>query len=439
MFSLGSIPANALEIRGAVATGDYQWTPQNFAGFDYDIDSDVGSDTWTTTLWNEIRLSGDYPYGIVYETRTRTKMFNDPQVGTKYGKLSVDSIDSTTGTIIMDNEDNTITLSKNRDIEIIPGISVRVADNDTLRYYIYKNITQPGTYEIRGAVAGSSYTWDPQNFPGFFYDIDNDLGTETLTATLTDDNKLEEPNGVTYRTTSQSKDFKYENWGSYQLIPFLGEEYFVEYIENSNLIENVLYSESIDTNPFCDEQLEKILVDDDTRITVKKGESIKLKEGYELILKGINLEGKIYVQLLKNGKIIDETLLAPSREGSTIHDQTYCYRTNVGSAEKLVTIAVHFKSTYKDEESALAVVDGIWQISENPVDIMVDTCYGKMRIDMIDGRGIIDMDNKDNEITLTKNSDIELMPGIHIRTANSETLRYYIYKTETIDANSGYS
>ena len=99
----------------------------------------------------------------------------------------------------------------------------------------------------------------------------------------------------------------------------------------------------------------------------------------------------------------------------------------------LVTIAVRFRSTYKDEERALAVVDAIWQISDTPTDIKAGTQYGKMTITSIDANaGVITMDNKDNEITLTKKSDVELMPGIHIRTANNDTLRYYIYRTETV-------
>ena len=80
MMALAAIPVHALEIRGSIATGDTQWNPQNFAGFDYDIDRDIGSDTLTTTLTEGNRLSGDYPYGIVYETRTRTKMFSNAQV-----------------------------------------------------------------------------------------------------------------------------------------------------------------------------------------------------------------------------------------------------------------------------------------------------------------------------------------------------------------------
>ncbi|HOK59093.1 MAG TPA: S-layer protein domain-containing protein, partial [Methanothrix sp.] len=39
--------------------------------------------------------------------------------------------------------------------------------------------------EIRGAVQevvdGATVTWTPQNFAGFYYDIDDDLGNEQIT------------------------------------------------------------------------------------------------------------------------------------------------------------------------------------------------------------------------------------------------------------------
>jgi S-layer protein (TIGR01567 family) len=447
MMAVATISANALEIRGAVAgtingewnMEDYSftWNPQNFAGFDYDIDSDVGSDTLTTTLTEGNKLSGDYPYGIVYETRTGTKMFSNAKPEMEYGKLRVSTIDSTTGIITLDNKDNAITLSKNKNTQILPSIFIKVADNDTLRYYIYKNITTPGTYEIRGATATSDFTWKPQNFAGFFYDINKDLGTEQLATTLTDDNKLsgDAPYGVSYTTTAQAKDYKYWGWGSYAVIGFLGKQYFAGYIYSDE--NSVMFSRSADENSLSSEQLEEILIDDIAEIMLSKGESIKFKDGYVLFFKGINSEGQIYLELQKDGKLVDKSFLAPSAYGATAYDKTYCYRMNVGSQEKLVTIAVHIKSTYKDEERALAIVDGIWQISAMPISVRADTQFGKMTIRTVDGtNGVITMDNKDNQIILMKKSDIELMPGINIRTANNDTLRYYIYRTETVGPNS---
>lgn len=459
VISFIAIPVHALEIRGDVAgtvngmsdlvDNSYTWSPQNFAGFDYDIDHDVGSDTLITTLTEDGKLSGDAPYGIVYEASNHTKAFSNARADMKYGKLSVRTIDNATGTITLENKENAITLRKNMNTEILPGIFIRTADNDTLRYYIYKNVTQPGTYEIRGSVAGqvkgmsdlvdNSFTWRPQTFAGFYYDINKDLGTETLKTTLTDDGNLsgDPPYGVTYTTTAQYKWFERDIWGLYKVIGFLGEKYFAGYYQGYDDASNVFYSESFDKNSLSSEQLEKILIDDDTEITLDKGEFIKLKDGYVLFFKGINSEGQIYLELQKDGKLVDKSFLAPSVYGATNYDKTYCYRKNVGSQKDLVTIAVRFRSTYKDEERALAVVDGIWQISDIPIDLRSNTQYGKMTIRAVDANtGTISMDNKDNPITLTRKSDIELMPDIHIKTADNDTLRYCIYRTETVGKNS---
>ena len=453
VIAFAAISVNALEIRGSVAgtvngesnwvDNSYTWNPQNFAGFDYDLDHDVGSETLTTTLMEGNKLSGDAPYGIVYRASNHIKAFSNAKPDMKYGKMRVSTTDSNMGMITLDNRDNAITLRKNMNTELMPGLYIKTADNDTLRYYIYKNITTSGKYEIRGAVAAnlvdSSYTWNPQNFAGFYYDIKKDIGTETLKTVLTDGINLsgDAPYGITYTTTVQNEYFKYGGWGSYKVVGFLGDEYFAGYSYAWGDTVPVLYSMSTDKNSLSSEQLEKILIDERTNLLIKKGGSIKLKDGYELVLKGLNDERQIYLELLKDGSNVDEAYIAPSNILATEVDKTYCYRKDVGSQKNLVIIAVHFKSTYKDEAQSVATVDGIWQISETPIDVRADTQYGKMTIRTVDATaGVIAMDNKDNPITLTKKIDIELTPGIHIRTANNDTLRYYIYRIETVGTNS---
>ncbi len=99
------------------------------------------------------------------------------------------------------------------------GVKIKTADNDTLRYYIYKEITEPGDYQIRGAVDNlGTFTWNPQNFAGFYYDIKKDIGTEELTTALTEGNKLsgDAPYGVTYTTTAQNKDYDVRGLGKLQ-------------------------------------------------------------------------------------------------------------------------------------------------------------------------------------------------------------------------------
>jgi S-layer protein (TIGR01567 family) len=353
--------------------------------------------------------------------------------------LRVAEIDNVTGRILLTNEDNTITLRKNRSIEIMPGISIKTADSDELRYYIYKEVIEPGIYEIRGSVANGSYTWTAENFAGFYYDIDVNLGTEALTVELNDGNgSIGEPRGVTYTTTAQPKEFEYYNWGSYSAIGFLGNEYFAGYHESADddaWSAPILYDVSEDEFSLADEQLVKILMDEYLNKIVKKGESIKLKEGYELVLKGISDEGRIYLNLLKDGELVDESFISPSVDSATMRDKTYYYCKDVGSQENVAIIAAHFRTTYKDEDYAMAIVDGIWQISETPLDVSEGTVYGKMTIQTVTSDSIV-MDNEDNDITLERKSDIELMPGFHIRTADNETLRYYICRMVTVEQDS---
>ena len=86
---------------------------------------------------------------------------------------------------------------------------------------------------IRGPVANvqnGAVTWGPQEFAGFFYDIDDDLGNEQITMTITGDSLEEDvpagqDRGVIYRTTGQPDDFEFEDWGEYITIGFLADQY----------------------------------------------------------------------------------------------------------------------------------------------------------------------------------------------------------------------
>jgi S-layer protein (TIGR01567 family) len=466
-----SIPIHALEIRGAVSNlgmPEVVWTPQNFAGFFYDLDHNLSDESLTFRLSNVNPASATLSdqqdayglRGIVYEANMRElTALNNAQIDTAYGKLRVEDINSTTGMLTLDNKDNQITLSKNKRIELMPGIWIKTADQNTitdetpLRYYIYKEITEPGTYELRGAVADPSineFTYTNATFSGFYYDIDKNIGTEQITfrlsnvnpasATLSDQPDANGNRGIVYTTSAQPKNFKFKPWGQYETIGFLGEGYFAAYgsvitqsMEDAGQSYPYLYDRSKNRNLMTTEQLSNILIDDDSIKLVKKGESIKLKEGYELAVKGVSSEGKVYLQLLKNGQVIDESFIAPSIDNAMMADKTYYYRNDLGDTKDIVLIAVHFRSTYKDEEQAIAAIDGIWQISDTPTLLKFDQQYGKMSIRNVNPTDMtIMVDNKDNQIILSKKIDLELMPSIHLRTADNETLRYCIYKTEKI-------
>jgi len=376
----------------------------------------------------------------------------DVSVDTEYDKMRISKVDAES--IEMDNKDNTITLNKNKDISLMPGIYIKTADQEIiddespLRFCIFKNVTEPGTYEIRGAVQGvfdgAQVTWDRNTFAGFYYDIDKNLGNEQITMTITS-NRLEE-GSIRYTTTAQEKKFEFESWGWYNSIGFLSEEYFAgyskkNYIWNGNKIDPELYKQSTDRNTLDNGMLLKVLMDDDTERTFTSGTPLKLADGYGLEIKSFDKkEGKLYVELLKDGRIVDTGTVSPF---STLANQTYCYRKCIGNTEDIVVLAVHFKdaSIAKDSMTskdfgAIATVNGIFQVSEQPANVSVGAQYDKMRIAEADKTTIM-MDNKES-INLTRDADFPLMADIHIRTANQDVidvekpLRFYIYRNVTI-------
>ncbi len=293
------------------------------------------------------------------------------------------------------------------------------------------------TVEIRGKVATEGATWTADDFAGFYYDIDDNIKTESLTTVVTE-GKLAEPDGVTYTTTAMADDFDFEDWGQYNVIGFMAEKYFAGYVDTADSTDDVLFEKSDDENVLSDEQLLKVLIDDDTEKTFTSGQPLELEEGYELSIKSIDVDGnKVFVELTKDGAVVSSKVISPSKDGATMADKTYYYKKTIGDSKDVVLVAAHFKNAFKGSEQDLATVDGVWQLSDTSTDVSENTEYEKMTIQTVDATSIT-MNNEDNDITLSKNKEIALMPGVSIKTADSDDdpIRYYIYKEVTIEGEA---
>jgi len=401
-FLLAAFPgsANDTGVRGQVATDaadSFTWTPQNFAGFYYDANNNLGTEVLSATITEGRKLSGDEPYGLVYRTTAQMDNFDFEDWGSYYAIGF---------------------LGKN---------------------YPYRVAEDMETGEIKSPVATGSFEWNSQNFAGFYYDLDGDLGREDLRAEITDGNILSEYDGLTYTTQAQANGFSFEEFGKYYVIGFLGEKYFAGYIDSMDewVSYPLLYQESKDENSMASGQLEKIVMDESSEQVIEMGSQLMLEEGYELLIKGVSEDGRCYLHLLKNGDLVQSKIIAPSVEGATLADKTFIYKKDVGSQKGLVIIAVYFKNAYRDGARGAATVDGIWQISEEPVSIEADEKFGKMRVASIDSNNMmLTMDNLGNQIALERSTDIRLMGNIGLKAADQSTidepspLRYYIYKTE---------
>ena len=137
-----------------------------------------------------------------------------------------------------------------------------------------------------------------QNFPGLYYDLDQDICTEIIGLRLSDiapdksqailSGSLDEYGfrGISYITQAKRKIFEFESWGEFEVIGLMGEKCFVAYeIPATEESDFSLYKESGDKNMLANYEISKILMDSDQEITVTSNAPLMLDESYELTIK----------------------------------------------------------------------------------------------------------------------------------------------------------
>lgn len=359
-------------------------------------------------------------------------------------QISIESVMQEQGLEVKERSAYYLDITNKDPINLISGsvqkisnsIGLKVARADVLRFMPVALITD--NYEPRSSLLKTNqttkYNFTPYNFEGFYYDLDDDLGDEELAFEIVpEDNGFVKLQEIEYSTSAQDKKFQFEDWGNYSVIGFLGKSYFAGYVNNF-YANAVLLHKSTDENTLAKEELEEILIDDDAERTLMRGETLHLDQGYELLIKDLD-DKKVHLELRKDGQIIDNKVISPSKEDASMDEETYYYLSDIGDVRNIAIIGVHFEKIFNDNEVEAAIVDGIFQISDNPIILNSEVNYGKMKISSISPSSITM--HKDGSIMLSKNRDIELIPNFNIKAANqddvniSNPLRLYIYKTVT--------
>jgi len=328
--------------------------------------------------------------------------------GDEYGKMEVKSV-SQDG-VEMSNEDS-INLKEGGEINIFGEVGFIVADDDVLRFAPI--VDRTGPQEVRGSVIDPSeqeeFTWDVYNFEGFYYDIDEDVGTETLTARITDKKSIEEGD-LLYETRPQAVDFEFDRWGKYDVIGFMADKYFAGYNNRTEFTD--------DFSVIGENELRKVLVDNDDSQTLASGSVLSLEEGYELRIKSVDLNGnKVYLALSRDGEEVDSKVVTPSSDPGD-GSSNYLYKVDIGSEEEVPLVAVHIESVFRSTESDLATVDGIFQVSDSPVSIEENEVHGKMEVQEASEDGIT-MEN-DGSFSLARDKTIEIMENLKFVVADSD-------------------
>lgn len=407
---------------------------------DYVYTAKIGNNNTTLIavhIKSNVRLTPNSYYTIAGIFQASEKAL-PIKVGTTYGMMELKSIKDSE--LLLSNNIS-LNLTRNIDIEIMDGIKIKTANSSASpnRIYVYKNTTELGNQEIRGTtidLGNNEFTWTPENFAGFYKDIDNNIGLEQLTFRLSNPNPASASlsdqqdsatgfRGITYIVSAQKKGFQFKPWGYYYNMSFLGQSYFAGYLEGSGFEDGILWHKSKEPNLLATSRLGKVLVDNGEQHMVKSGTSLKLNEGFEARLFVDDSCNKTLLELYANGNLAD-------RDYFTV-PHTYVFTKDLGVSKSVSVLALHISGVNCTQGKA-CVVDGIFQISNTSTSVDIGQQYGKMSIRFIDPSAMtIVMDNKDNPITLLKNEDIPLMNNIHIKTANPKVidsehpLMYYVY------------
>ncbi|MHC1757179.1 MAG: S-layer protein domain-containing protein [Methanosarcina sp.] len=327
----------------------------------------------------------------------------------RFGEMEVSSTSSSG--ITMRNDDS-ITLSRGDTVDIMGRLSFVVADASELRFAPIVETSEPGTYELRGTVHDETLDttiWTPFNFEGFYYSIDENVSTESLTITEGISGSSIDDEALVYSTSPALVNFEQESWGSYQVIGFMAEKYFAGYPENT-------FENSERVSILSDDILSKVLIDDDSQKSMFTGSSITLENGYSFKASEVDVNGnRVLVELYKDGQLLDSGIVPSNGD--------YVYEADIGGAEDVPMIAVHVSTVFRSRETDAVFIEGIFQISDDYVELSQGDSYGEMEISTISSSGIT-MRNEDS-ISLSRGDTIDLMGNVSFRVADSSVLRFY--------------
>ncbi|KKG16825.1 hypothetical protein EO98_01985 [Methanosarcina sp. 2.H.T.1A.6] len=332
--------------------------------------------------------------------------------GDSYGEMEVTSLSS--NEIRMKNEDD-IGLDKGETIDLMGKIKIQVADDSKLRFAPVLDTSEAGTYELRGTVydkgvdGNSLPTWTPFNFEGFYYNIDEGIGTEKLE--LQELNGREIPLGkLVYQSSPQPVEFEHSEWGNFTVVGFMAKKFFAGYPDNA------VKGKVDDVSLLSDNVLSEVLTDSDDKESMYTGSALVLEEGYSLEIKDVDVNGdSVWVQLKKDGEVVDEDFITSG--------QDYIYETDLGKAEDVPIIIIHFGTVFESRETSAVFTQGTFQISDKYIEINNGETYDEMEISSVSESGIT-MKN-DGSIGLDDDETIDIMGDVKFKTADSGTLRFY--------------
>lgn len=336
-----------------------------------------------------------------------------------------------------------LTFTQNVALPLMGSLAIVVVDNPNLYYYPEGGFFDYGVHELRGPTYnGTSFIpvrlgdynsstiarWNAENYSGFYFDPEKELGAETMVLYNVHDRTVLPPSrpkvnqttntafqdGFQYTTFVQPKEFEYKSWGSYFVISFLGNQWFAGY--DSSLLGTTATKSLLEH-----EYLGMVLMDSELRGIIMAG-NYTLSEGYEMRIRDV-ANDSIFLELLKDGKHVDGSVVKSN--------STYIYKKNLGDVDDLPIILVHVSNVFNNGTRRFATIDGIFQISDQYVlPVEPGLGMGDMEIVATQPSAIVMVNN--DYINLNRDSIVSIAPGMNLKVADNDTLRYYLYTSQYV-------
>jgi len=251
-----------------------------------------------------------------------------------------------------------------------------------------------------------TFTWTNENFDGFYYDAQSRAGNESLTIKLDNltDRWITQDNMV-YSTTVEQATARFSPFGEYAVIGFMGQKYLAGFPVGKSNITSV---GGINLKP-----LYKILIDENVNHVLTRGSTLTLSEYYVLKVTDVKKAGaQVTLSLLKAGNEVDKKTIDTGKN--------YVYE-----IRDRPVIAVHIDSIVKENESVSAVINGIFQASDQYTSTNERDTFGVMKITKVSDTGITMINFL--PVDLKRGSTIEILGSIKLKVADSNTFRVSLY------------
>jgi len=310
-------------------------------------------------------------------------------------------------------EDKTTSLGK--------GISLETLEFDTNEwgFFFIKEYSAPKKYEIRSHILtadnddGGIY---PSDFAGFY--IDGYSGTEEMNfeSPIDGSNRTINKGNLTYNATPVKSSYGGRLSGDFYLVGLFGEEYVTFSATDSN-------------------KIMKRVMNSGTLRTLATGQEFNIGSGYTLVPNQIDVNGKkAHLELFKDGESIGSSIVnTDSNDGKTWTLKKTVLGTDTAVAK------IYVDTVFQGTNDSLLEIRGIWLADYTTArEITTDDDFGKLEyVGLADVQDVNKLMFKSNDdLELKKDTTVALTNDLSFKIANNDTLRFYLFKTTELKAET---